>query len=551
MRLSSGTPRSGAGRSGKSRCTPSTLPRGRGSSATAGAPECPVPDDTLPPHEATAGARPVRDLADSYVTSLATLNPLLATRLGLAQGQDQLPDLSPSGHQAQDDLAWSTLTELKGLLRAGPPDDLDERRCAHLLRERLAAGLAVSAAGEHLRDLRNIFGPINQVRGVFLLMPASSSGDWAVIASRMARVPDALAGHRASLTEGARRGMFAAPRQVSTVVEQLGDWVTAAGGRGWFAGLAAAAEVPPALRAELDAAAAAAISAVAGLRDWLAGDYLPRARQTPDAVGEERYRIGARLWTGADIDPGEAYAWGWSEYQRLRAEMERQAQAVRPGATAAEAMRYLDTDGESVEGVEEIRQRLQDIMDDTIARVEGTHFRLADPVRKVEARIAPEGSAAAPYYTPPTQDFSRPGRTWLPTLGQTRFPLWNLVSTWYHEGVPGHHLQLAHWVYLADRLSVFQTSVGSVSACSEGWALYAERLMDELGFYAADPGARLGYLDAQLMRAIRVVIDIGMHLRLRIPVDSPLAPGQAWTPDLGREFFAMHSGRAPAFVDSE
>jgi uncharacterized protein (DUF885 family) len=345
--------------------------------------------------------------------------------------------------------------------------------------------------------------------------------------------------------------MFAAPRQASTVVSQLTDWMAAAGGKGWFAGFAAAADLPPALRAELDAAAAAAIAAAAGLRDWLTADYLPRAQHTPDAVGEERYRIGARLWTGADIDPAEAYDWGWSEYQRLWAEMKRQAQAVQPGATAAEAMRYLNEHGEAVEGVPEIQQRLQDVMDDTIAQLEGTHFTLAEPVKRVQACIAPEGSAAAPYYTPPTLDFSRPGRTWLPTLGQTRFPLWNLISTWYHEGVPGHHLQLGHWVYLSGRLSAFQTSVGSVSACSEGWALYAERLMDELGFYAADPGARLGYLDAQLMRAIRVVIDIGMHLRLQVPGDSPLGAGQAWTPELGGEFCAAHSGRPAAFVDSE
>ena len=143
----------------------------------------------------------------------------------------------------------------------------------------------------------------------------------------------------------------------------------------------------------------------------------------------------------------------------------------------------------------------------------------------MEARIAPPGSAAAPYYTAPSQDFSRPGRTWLPTLGQTSFPLWNLISVWYHEGVPGHHLQLAQWRYLSDQLSLYQTSVGGVSACSEGWALYAERLMDELGYLSA-PGARLGYLDAQMMRAVRVVVDIGMHLGLEIPGDSPVGPGQ-------------------------
>jgi uncharacterized protein (DUF885 family) len=213
-------------------------------------------------------------------------------------------------------------------------------------------------------------------------------------------------------------------------------------------------------------------------------------------------------------------------------------------------MRHLDAEGEAVEGEERIRLRLQQMMDDAISDLDGRHFDLADPVKVVEARIAPPGSAAAPYYSRPSQDFSRPGRTWLPTLGQSRFPLWGLVSTWYHEGVPGHHLQLAQWAYVAPQLSTYQTSVGSVSANTEGWALYAERLMDELG-YLSDPGARLGYLDAQMMRAVRVVIDIGMHLRLPVPADSAFHPGQTWTPELAREFFGLHSGRDAAFLDSE
>jgi uncharacterized protein (DUF885 family) len=219
-----------------------------------------------------------------------------------------------------------------------------------------------------------------------------------------------------------------------------------------------------------------------------------------------------------------------------------------------EAMRWLDVHGPAVEGVAAIRERLQAMMDEAIEALDGTHFDLAEPVRTVEAMIAPPGTAAAPYYTRPAQDFSRPGRTWLPTLGRERFPLWDLVSIWYHEGVPGHHLQLAQWVYVSGQLSTYQTSLGSVGANVEGWALYAERLMDELG-YLTDPAARMGYLDAQQLRAVRVVIDIGMHLGLPIPddADGVLAEhrGQPWTPELARAFLGENSGAAPAFLDSE
>jgi uncharacterized protein (DUF885 family) len=128
--------------------------------------------------------------------------------------------------------------------------------------------------------------------------------------------------------------------------------------------------------------------------------------------------------------------------------------------------------------------------------------------------------------------------------------VWSLVSTWYHEGVPGHHLQLAQWVLTQDRLSRFQAGVGSVSATTEGWALYAERLMDELGFLT-DPARRLGYLAGQMARAIRVVIDIGMHTGQRIPTGESFHPGERWTPALAAEFFATHTGNDDGYTTSE
>jgi uncharacterized protein (DUF885 family) len=494
-----------------------------------------------------AEPRPVRDVADRYVSALAHLDPILATALGLRQGEDRLPDLSPAGQEAIDDLARATLAELATVteVRSG-----DERRCARLLRERLDAGLAMSAAGEHLRAVSNIFGPPHRVRSAFLDMPTASEDDWAAVARRMARVGQALAGYRASLAEGTRRGLLAGPRVVRTAAGQMREWTAVADGRGWFADFVAAADVSPAVRADLDQAAAAANESVAALADWLADEYLPAAADTPDGVGADRYRVCARRWTGASLDPREAYDWGWDQFKDLQEQMRAEAQLVLPGSSAVEAMHHLDQDGEAIDGVAEIRAWLQNMMDRAIADLDGTHFDLAAPLKRVEARIAPPGSAAAPYYTAPSQDFSRPGRTWLPTLDRTRFPLWNLISTWYHEGVPGHHLQLAQWRYLAKDLSMYQSTVGGVSACSEGWALYAERLMDELG-YLSTPGARLGYLDAQNMRAIRVVIDIGMHLGLRVPGDSPLGAGQTWTPDLGLEFFTAHSGRDAEFLASE
>ncbi len=495
-----------------------------------------------------------RRTADRYVDAVADLDPIVATMLGTRPGDDRLPDPSPAGLEAEADLARRTLAELDAVTAADPAlaDDAVERRCARLLRERLGAELAAHEAGEGLRALSNLFSPVHSIRQVFLLMPTATEDDWAVVARRMARVPGAYRGYLDTLREGARRGVFAAPRQVSTVVGQLGEWLDGP----FFGGLAGSG--PDALRGDLESAAREADDAVAEVRDFLRDTYLPQAEGTPDAVGRDRYALAARRWNGSDLGAGqgleEAYAWGWEEHRRLLAEQRAEAGALRPGSTPKEAMAWLDEHGPAVDGVEAIRQRLQAMMDEAISALDGTHFDLAEPVRRVEAMIAPPGSAAAPYYTRPAQDFSRPGRTWLPTLGRERFPLWDLVSIWYHEGVPGHHLQLAQWAYVSRDLSTYQTSLGSVSANVEGWALYAERLMDELG-YLTEPGARMGYLDAQQLRAIRVVVDIGMHLRLPVPGDAEgvLAGhrGQPWTPELARAFAGEHLGSDPAFLDSE
>ena len=486
---------------------------------------------------------------------LAELDPLVATDLGLPIRQDELPDLSPAGLEAKDELQRAVLARLAEVeAEAGPGGfaDDDERRCARLLRERLETELAIGATGENLRAMSNIFGPPQEVRGTFLMMPTATADDWAVIARRLGRVPAALAGYRASLSEAASRGLHAAPRQVETIAAQFTAWQQTAQGLGWFTDFAAGAPASgsAALRSDLDASSAAADAAIAALRDWLLADYLPKAAGTPDGVGEERYRAGAKRWNGANLDLAETYDWGWAQYRQILAEMRTEAEQILPGATPAEAMHYLDSHGEVIDGVDAVRDRLQQLMDDAMSSLAGTHFDLADPIKVVEARIAPPGSAAAPYYTLPTQDFSRPGRTWLPTLGKTSFPMWGLISTWYHEGVPGHHLQLAQWQYLAAQLSQYQTAVGFVSACGEGWALYAERLMDELGFLD-QPGARMGYLDAQLMRAIRVIVDIGMHLQLPVAADWAPGAGQPWTPELALEFFVSHSGRDRDFLASE
>ncbi|MDX2934821.1 DUF885 domain-containing protein [Streptomyces ipomoeae] len=491
-----------------------------------------------------------REVADAYVDDLIALDPLTGTYLGVKESSSKLPDTSPAGLEARAELIRTTLARLDEAERQPGADSDIERRCARLLRERLTAELAVHEADEELRAVGNMVTPPHGVREIFTITPAETEEDWAAIAERLRAVPTAYAGYRASLALGLERKLYAAPRPTATFIGQLTEWADTDGsGRGWFEDFAAAG--PESLRAELDEAARGATRAVVELRDWMRDVYAPAIEGAPNTVGRERYARLARYFTGADLDLDEAYAYGWAEFHRLLGEMRQEAEKILPGAeTPWVALAHLDEHGRHIEGVDEVREWLQGLMDRAIEELDGTHFDLAEPVKKVESCIAPPGGAAAPYYSAPSEDFSRPGRTWLPTMGQTRFPVYDLVSTWYHEGVPGHHLQLAQWVYVKDSLSRYQATIGGVSANAEGWALYAERLMDELG-YLTDAEQRLGYLDAQMMRAARVIVDIGMHLELEIPADSPFHPGERWTPELAEEFFGAHSSRPADFVESE
>ncbi|ANP56582.1 DUF885 domain-containing protein [Streptomyces griseochromogenes] len=494
-----------------------------------------------------------RRIADDHVAQVAALDPMISTRLGVHPEDERQPDLSPEGFEALAEQARRALRALDATERAAEKDGVvlegAERTCARLLRERLTAQLALHEAGDHFRELRNVSSPLHKVRSIFTLMPTGTDQDWAAVAGRLRNLPGALDGYRATLTEGIARGLLCAPRQVLAVSGQLAAWTgQESDGASWFAGFVAAA--PDRLRPELDAAADRATSAVAGFRDWLLGTYLPAADGTPDAVGRERYLRSARWSNGTGPDPAEAYAWAWEEFHRTAAEMLAEAGRILPGATVRETMDHLNRYGHAITGEENIRGWLQDIIDEAIDALDGTHFDISGPLRRVETRIAPPGSSGAPYYTGPSLDFSRPGRTYLPTLGQQTFPTWEIVSTWYHEGVPGHHLQTAHWTAAADRLSRYQITLGAVSADKEGWALYAERLMDELGFLT-DPARRLGYLDKQMLRIIRVIIDIGMHLELTVPADSGFHPGERWTPDLATAFMADHHGSDTARRTSE
>jgi uncharacterized protein (DUF885 family) len=494
---------------------------------------------------------PVHDLADRYVERFAALDPLAATGEGITGHDHEMTDYSPDGAAERAELDRATLRAL---------DEVDvttdaDRIAAEVMRERLELALTEYEAGERLRDLRVLGSPVQTVRMVFDLMPRATADDWHVIAERMALVPQGLSSIETALADGARGGIVAARRQAVACTKQADTW----GGldpstRPFFHALVdeydASGLGDTGLRARLETLATRATEAYASLGRFLVEEYAPHADER-DPVGRERYSMYAQDFNGIALDLDETYAWGWDELHRIEHAMGQVAERIIPGADVDEVIDHLETDPDrAIEGVDAFQRWNQDLLDRTVADLNGTHFDIPGPVQRVEAMIAPPGGAAAMYYTGPAEDFSRPGRTWYPTLGKTRFPLWGEVSICYHEGVPGHHLQIGQVRYLADSLSRFQRTLAGTSGHAEGWALYAERLMGELG-YLDDPAYELGMLRAQAMRAVRVVVDIGMHLELPIPAHERYHPGETWTPDLALPFVIERSKFPADFMASE
>ncbi len=492
----------------------------------------------------------IYDLADDYVVRYAALSPNAATSMGIPGHETELTDFSPDGHEARAALERETLAALA----AATVEDDRDRVARDAMSESMRLSGELHDAGERFRSLNILASPLQSLRRVFDLMPRDTEEHWSNIAARLAALPNAVDGLRQTLDTGIERGMVSTQRQASECAKQCATWSGAAGMPSYFDGLAEAFEASDVasdgLAAQLRTGAAAANEAFAGFGRYLDETYVPAA-EPHDPVGRDRYALGVQVFTGATPDLDETYAWGWSELHRIEAEMEATAERIAPGVGVEGVKELLEADPDrAIDGVDAFQQWMQNLQETTIAELNGTHFDLPEEVQRIEAMIAPPGGPLAMYYTGPSEDFSRPGRTWYPTAGKTRFPLWGEVSIAYHEGVPGHHLQIGMTVYLREHLSRWQRLLGGSSGYSEGWGLYAERLMGELG-YLENPDYYLGMLRAQALRCARIVVDIGMHLELPIAEHDHFHPGETWTPELGLEFVLQRAHFPADFMASE
>ncbi|MFD4420055.1 DUF885 domain-containing protein [Agromyces sp. NPDC058484] len=486
-------------------------------------------------------------IAEEWVDTLVELNPTVGTYIGRTEADSRFGDYSPEGSERSAEAMRRTIAQLDA---ATPVDDIDAVTVADL-RSELALSLEAHDARLPLRDLNVIASPAQEIREVFDLMATESVDDWSTISSRLSALPGALDGYIETLRLGIERGTVPARRQVHEVAAQARKLER---NDGFFAEFVASApaELPATLRADLTGRAGQAGEAYGRLAAFLERELLPEAGEV-DAVGREIYALQSRRFLGATIDLDETYEWGIEELGRMVAEQESIANEILRGTPStgsgnavAEAIAFLDDDASrKLHGTDALQRWMQETSDRAVAELGATQFDIPAEIRTLECLIAPTQEGGI-YYTGPSDDFSRPGRMWWSVPeGVTEFDTWRELTTVYHEGVPGHHLQIGHAVVNRDSLNTWRRQLAGTSGHAEGWALYAERLMEGLG-YLDDPADRLGMLDGQRMRAARVVLDIGVHLDKQRPDGNG-----RWTGEYAFEFLSQNVNMNEPFVRFE
>jgi uncharacterized protein (DUF885 family) len=486
---------------------------------------------------------PIDKLANEVIAQAVSRYPSYATYLGRPGGERDMDDHSPDALKQDRDDAASAKAKLENLT---PLDDVDEVTKDALLQS-LNKEIRTYESGLYFRNMNNIASPAQDVRSIFDISPTATEQDWDNLASRMNKVGKSLEGYAETLRVGIANNDAPAKRQVEEVLNQVKQITAENGFFKEFAKNAKAqsGELSPSLKAELAKAAEAATEGYAKFGEFLAQELLPKA-SSKDAIGKERYKLLSERFLGAVIDPDETYEWGKEELARIVKEQTEVANQIKPGATVAEAVEILDKDpSKKLHGTDALQAWMQKLSDQAIEKLSGTHFDIAEPLKKLECMIAPTKHGGI-YYTGPTDDFSRPGRMWWSVPeGVNEFNTWRETTTVYHEGVPGHHLQIGQSVYVKDTLNDWRRLASFTSGHGEGWALYAERLMDELGFLS-DPADKLGMLDGQRMRAARVVLDIGVHTEKQ-----KLDGSGVWDFDYALNFMRGNVNMSPEFVRFE
>ncbi|MFP4552616.1 MAG: DUF885 domain-containing protein [Actinomycetota bacterium] len=485
------------------------------------------------------------EISDKFVDDACAQNPVLATQLGIPGSDHEWGEgFGLEGVEQNIELVAGYRKLIEPFL-----DDRDpqERLAARVMVSELDEQQVAHDNGDHFRTLRHMASPFHHIRLTFDVMSADSPEARESIVNRLRTVSKPLEDYRRLLEAGLDSGIVSSRRQVESVIDQaesLSD--DPASIDEVVARAAGGADVHPALAEAADKARAA----YRDFADWLQALYLPAAPEE-DGVESHVYLRSANRLVGLGVDPDEAYSWGWEEFSRLLAEMERVAELILPGGGVEATKEFLETDPSvTASGTGELLSFVERILDEAVDELSGSHFEVPDEIRPLTVQLAPPGSPLGVYYRRPSEDFSRPGGVWYSVGDQDVFPLYQHVSTAYHEGFPGHHLQNATAMYRRDRISRFQRVLTWCPGYGEGWGMYAEVLMGELG-YLEDHQHYFGMLAKQMYRAARVVVDIGLHLGMKVDDRSPRFAGEDWDFDKAVEFMRVYGFRTLAQARDE
>ncbi|MGH3651174.1 MAG: DUF885 domain-containing protein [Acidimicrobiia bacterium] len=476
-------------------------------------------------------------LADDLVDEFCAMSPILSTHLGLAGSDDRWGDsFGLAGLEAARELRERYVSRLDPLTVSADPR---ERLAARVMMGSMAEARRSYEHGDHFRDLRHLASPFHSVRSVFDVMRTATAEDCDHIVARLETSAQPLEDYIGLLQAGISAGVVVAQRQVRSVINQARRM---SGDPASIDAIVEKVEASGHGSARLAAAAGTARAAIGEFAEWLETGYLPHAVEE-DAVGGDTYIRAADRLVGLETDPDEAYEWGWDEFHRLLGELGRVGDEISPGQGVDAVKHYLETDpAVTAAGTDPLIVFVEQILARAVDDLAGSHFEVPQLIRPLTVQLAPPGSPLGVYYVRPSEDFTRPGGVWYSIGDQEVFPLYQHVSTAYHEGFPGHHLQIATAMSRSEEISRFQRVLTWYPGYGEGWGMYAEVLMGELG-YLDDPQHYFGMLAKQMYRAARVVVDIGLHLGKGIPPSSPIAPGEQWSFDNAVEFMRVYGFR--------
>jgi len=484
--------------------------------------------------------------------------PEQATAAGFPGQNRRWRDDSPAGIEVRKKHLHESAAALKAFSRDSLPraEQINHDLYSDLL-STAEEGLQYSDDPLPFRNVvpQNLWMPINQMSGVqqeaadiISTMPNRSVADYEDILARLEALPVLVEQERALLAEGLKRGYSPPKLMLRDVPKQIADLLPADP-------LASAllepfqtfpVEIPEHERTRLTNRAkeiysARVTPAFQKLHDYIASSYLPACRESIAATalpkGAEAYAFHVRWQTTTNLTPQQIHEIGLSEVKRIRAEMDKIIASTNFKGTFHEFTEFLRNDprfyfdkpDDLVNGYRIIAKKI----DPELAHLFGKLPRLPYGVTPIPDFKAPSQTTA--YYQAGAPSVGRPGYYFVNTYNLRARPKWEMEALSLHESVPGHHLQIS----LAQELEnepEFRKHTG-YSAFVEGWALYCESLGEELGMYK-DPYSKFGQLSYEMWRAVRLVVDTGMH-------------AQGWTREQAIQFFKDNTGKTDQDITVE